>query len=51
MIFTDADIGQNIASALSSMSLWTAVAKSVLIILVGFIFTKPKFFLKIQEKY
>lgn len=44
MIFTDADIGQNIASALSSMSLWTAVAKSVLIILVGFIFTKTKIF-------
>lgn len=42
MIFTLAGIGENIASALSSMSLWVAVAKSVFIILIGFIFTKTK---------
>lgn len=42
MIFTFAGIGENIASALSSMSLWVAVAKSVFIILIGFIFTKTK---------
>ncbi len=42
MIFTLAGIGDNIASALSSMSLWVAVAKSVFIILIGFIFTKTK---------
>jgi malate permease and related proteins len=42
MIYSLADIGQNIASALSSMNLWIAVAKSVFIILIGFIFTKTK---------
>jgi len=37
-----ASVSDNIAGALSSMSLWTAVAKSVLIILLGFILTKIK---------
>jgi predicted permease len=40
----DANIAENISSALSSMSLWTAVAKSVLIILIGFSMTKLKIF-------
>lgn len=40
----EANIVDNISSALSSMSLWTAVAKSVLIILVGFTMTKLKIF-------
>jgi len=40
----NSDIADNISSALSSMSLWTAVAKSVLIILIGFTMTKLKIF-------
>ncbi len=42
MFYSLADIGENIASALGSMNLWIAVAKSVFIILIGFIFTKTK---------
>lgn len=44
MFFIDSSIADNIGSALSSMSLWTAVAKSVLIILVGFTMTKLRIF-------
>ena len=40
-ILTDG-IWDNVIAAISSMSLWTAVAKSVLIILIGFVFTKIK---------
>lgn len=36
------DILNNITNALSSMNLWIAVAKSILIILVGFLFGKLK---------
>lgn len=35
-------IGDNVIGALSSMDLWIAVAKSVIIILLGFILTKSK---------
>lgn len=38
----NASVQENIIGALSSMSLWTALAKSVLIILLGFILTKLK---------
>ncbi len=36
------DIGNNIKGALSSMDLWIAVCKSVVIILLGFLLTKGK---------
>ena len=36
------DILNNITNALSSMNLWIAVAKSILIILVGFLFRRLK---------
>ncbi len=38
----DSSVSQNIIGALSSMNLWIAVAKSVLIILLGFVLTKLK---------
>src|SRR5574344_2521800 len=38
----NASVQENIVCALTSMSLWTALAKSVLIILLGFILTKLK---------
>lgn len=38
----DANIGDNLAKALSSTSLWTAIAKTIIFILLGFIFTKKK---------
>ena len=41
-MFNLTDIGSNVMEALSSMNLWIAIAKSVFIILVGFIFTKTK---------
>ena len=41
-IFLTNDIGTNITDALSSMNLWIAIAKSVLIILLGFALTKAK---------
>lgn len=41
-LMLDSSIGENVANALSSMSLWNAVVKSVLIILIGFCFTKLK---------
>lgn len=41
-LMLDSSIGDNVVSALSSMSLWNAVVKSVLIILIGFCFTKLK---------
>lgn len=42
MLFNLTSIGNNVIEALSSMNLWIAIAKSVFIILVGFIFTKTK---------
>lgn len=36
------DLGSNLASALSSTSLWTNICKTVVFILLGFIFTKKK---------
>ncbi len=36
------NIGENLAKALSSTSLWTAIAKTVIFILLGFFFTKKK---------
>lgn len=41
MIFASS-IGENVISALSSMDLWIAVCKSVIIILLGFALTKAK---------
>lgn len=39
-----ASIGENIAKAMSNTSLWTAIAKTIIIIFLGFIFTKKKVF-------
>ncbi len=36
------DIGSNIAKAMSSNNLWVNIAKTIIFILVGFIFTKKK---------
>ena len=38
----DSQVLENVVKALTSMDLWTAILKSVLIILVGFAFTKGK---------
>lgn len=38
----NSSISENVISALSSMDLWNAVCKSVIIILLGFILTKLK---------
>ncbi len=46
-LFADAaanNLGENLAKAMSSTSLWTAIAKTVLIILLGFFLTKKKIF-------
>jgi predicted permease len=40
----DASVGGNIATAMSSTSLWTAIAKTIIIILLGFFLTKWKIF-------
>ena len=42
MYFLSSSIGDNVISALSSNGLWTAVCKSVIIILIGFFLTKAK---------
>lgn len=42
MYFLSSSIGDNVISALSSNGLWTAVCKSVIIILIGFFLTKDK---------
>lgn len=39
-----ASIGENIAKAMSNTSLWTAIAKTIVIIFLGFILTKKKVF-------
>lgn len=39
-----ASIGDNIAKAMSNTSLWTAIAKTIVIIFLGFILTKKKIF-------
>ncbi len=39
-----ASIGENIAKAMSNTSLWTAIAKTIIIIFLGFILTKKKVF-------
>ncbi len=38
------DVGSNIAKAMSNTSLWTAIAKTIIIIFLGFILTKKKIF-------
>jgi len=43
-ILADASIGDNIAKAMSSTSLWTAIAKTIVIILLGFFLTRWKIF-------
>lgn len=40
----DASVSENIAKAMSSTSLWTAIAKTIIIILLGFFLTKWKIF-------
>lgn len=40
--FLAGDVGSNLASALSSNSLWTNIAKTIIFILLGFFFTKKK---------
>lgn len=42
MNFMLADIGGNLAKAMSNQTLWTNIAKTVIFILLGFIFTKKK---------
>lgn len=45
LFYANADnIGGNIATAMSSTSLWTAIAKTIIIIFLGFILTKKKIF-------
>lgn len=39
------DIGANLGKAMSSTSLWTNIAKTIIFILLGFIFTKKKLLL------
>ncbi|MCI2068608.1 MAG: AEC family transporter [Bacilli bacterium] len=43
-IFAAVSISDNIAKAMSSTSLWTAIAKTIIIILLGFFLTKLKIF-------
>lgn len=38
----DSSIGENLGKALSSTDLWTNIAKTIIFILLGFIFTKKK---------
>lgn len=38
------DVGSNIAKAMSNIDLWTAIAKTIIIIFLGFILTKKKIF-------
>lgn len=38
------DIGGNIAKAMSNTSLWTAIAKTIIIIFIGFFLTRKKIF-------
>lgn len=40
LLFADASIGENIAQAMTSTSLWTAICKTILIIFLGFFLTK-----------
>ena len=42
LLFVSSDIGTNIATAMSSQKLWINIAKTIIFILVGFIFTKKK---------
>lgn len=41
-VLADSSIGDNLAKALSSTDLWTNIAKTIIFILLGFIFTKKK---------
>lgn len=41
-LFLAGDIGSNLAEAMSSQKLWINIAKTIIFILVGFIFTKKK---------
>ncbi|HBB05849.1 MAG TPA: malate permease, partial [Firmicutes bacterium] len=38
------DVGSNIAKAMSNTDLWIAIAKTIIIIFLGFILTKKKIF-------
>lgn len=42
ILAADSNIGDNLANALSSTSLWTNIAKTVIFILLGFFFIKKK---------
>ncbi len=45
LLLSDAvDVGSNIAKAMSNTSLWTAIAKTIIIIFLGFFLTKKKIF-------
>ena len=41
-IFLANDIGANLGKAMSNTSLWTNICKTIIFILLGFIFTKKK---------
>jgi len=43
-LILESSIGDNIAKAMSNTSLWTAIAKTIIIIFLGFILTKKKIF-------
>lgn len=43
-IFLTNSIGDNVVSALTSMNLWTAICKSIFIILLGFFLAKKGYF-------
>lgn len=47
----DSSVGDNVLKAITNTDLWTAIAKTIIIIFLGFILTKKRFFLQELEKH